>query len=1043
MADLRIVDAPLLSTVKGTEKIPTGGEGNFSVSVNQVADFAKLKWVLATEGYVDNAVGNVQADLNLHKNNESNPHNVTKTQVGLSNVDNTADLDKPLSNATQSAIITANSGKADKIYVDNALLSKSDKTYVDSQDLSLQSQIDQKVEAEYVDNALSNLSTVASKFYPTLAQAKADIANISVNQVVNIGEVSNGGLWYKATAGATTLTKSVYDPLLQANNRMDANPLFKQKQIVAGDDFNNFKIPGKYYIWGNLTSAQVLNAPYYSGGNAVRGALDVENSQPDGSGVSSCHQTFYPASDGLPIATRKCAQNSVWPSTWDSIVRASELKNLTRLPTGTDILSLNFGEYQVYSDAEGATMINLPTSATRKAGRVSVSRTAGTAPRSIIFTPFGDDPNFYINKESSAGVWVGWKTFKDYASLLSEFALKTDVSGAISSFTDTLLQSDYFGKNYTYAEILGTKFYGSAPYTGFNQVTTNAATFNKMKARIWNATGDVIQYRVYMGGKVTVGATGNTVSAANIQNPDFSGVCKFFPKSDTGEIQDVVFDKAIAIPANTPFVIIFRADNFALFTIAAHSVVSGNLDSRSFSFSTATNDWNALAAISLASVPTYTQAGFKLVLELATSGSAESAYTPPIVLPPKIYALHGLQTHIYPEHILPEDSSLYEHDVVCAVGKQVNRGFWWDVPVGQAAGAHALTWKLFDKQKGKELASASSSIVIGNSAKSGNINVCVIGDSYISGNIITQGLLDLSTTDPLKINLVGTRGSGLNKHEGRGGWRIEDYATAGRTYYQFTVSGVTTAPAINSATYTVGSAEFLVQETNLSGGSGTITCSLNSGAAPTNGTTGTLVKKNTSAGDASIAFSNIQSQSGNPFWIGGALNFPQYLTTNSLATPDYVLIQLGVNDSFQMTSDAAVETLTTTAFAQLDSLIASIKAVNTNVKIGLMMAPTYASQDAFGANYASNYTAFRAKRNIVIWNRKMVDYYKTKENTGVYLVGSGFNVDTLENFPFTDVAQPVNSRNPKTIFTQSNAVHPSDYGYLQIRDVAFSFMKAV
>ena len=53
MADLRIVDAPLLSTVKGTEKIPTGGEGNFSVSVNQVADFAKLKWVLATEGYVN------------------------------------------------------------------------------------------------------------------------------------------------------------------------------------------------------------------------------------------------------------------------------------------------------------------------------------------------------------------------------------------------------------------------------------------------------------------------------------------------------------------------------------------------------------------------------------------------------------------------------------------------------------------------------------------------------------------------------------------------------------------------------------------------------------------------------------------------------------------------------------------------------------------------------------------------------------------------------------------------------------------------------
>ena len=37
--------------------------------------------------------------LTNHKNNKDNPHGVTKTQVGLGNVDNTADLDKPISNA--------------------------------------------------------------------------------------------------------------------------------------------------------------------------------------------------------------------------------------------------------------------------------------------------------------------------------------------------------------------------------------------------------------------------------------------------------------------------------------------------------------------------------------------------------------------------------------------------------------------------------------------------------------------------------------------------------------------------------------------------------------------------------------------------------------------------------------------------------------------------------------------------------------------------------------------------------------------------------
>ena len=65
----------------------------------------------------------------------------------------------------------------------------------------------------YVDSSLSNLSTAANKFYPTLALANADIANINVNQPVTVGEAVNGGLWYKAAAEATSLTKSAYDPI--------------------------------------------------------------------------------------------------------------------------------------------------------------------------------------------------------------------------------------------------------------------------------------------------------------------------------------------------------------------------------------------------------------------------------------------------------------------------------------------------------------------------------------------------------------------------------------------------------------------------------------------------------------------------------------------------------------------------------------------------------------------------------------------------------------------------------------------------------------
>ena len=64
--------------------------------------------------YIDEAVGNTDTDLtaletkvNQHIANKSNPHAVTKTQVGLGNANNTSDANKPVSTAQASAIADA------------------------------------------------------------------------------------------------------------------------------------------------------------------------------------------------------------------------------------------------------------------------------------------------------------------------------------------------------------------------------------------------------------------------------------------------------------------------------------------------------------------------------------------------------------------------------------------------------------------------------------------------------------------------------------------------------------------------------------------------------------------------------------------------------------------------------------------------------------------------------------------------------------------------------------------------------------------------
>lgn len=54
--------------------------------------------------YADGEITTVASNLNSHINNKSNPHSITKTQIGLGNVDNTSDANKPVSTAQQAAI---------------------------------------------------------------------------------------------------------------------------------------------------------------------------------------------------------------------------------------------------------------------------------------------------------------------------------------------------------------------------------------------------------------------------------------------------------------------------------------------------------------------------------------------------------------------------------------------------------------------------------------------------------------------------------------------------------------------------------------------------------------------------------------------------------------------------------------------------------------------------------------------------------------------------------------------------------------------------
>jgi lysophospholipase L1-like esterase len=415
--------------------------------------------------------------------------------------------------------------------------------------------------------------------------------------------------------------------------------------------------------------------------------------------------------------------------------------------------------------------------------------------------------------------------------------------------------------------------------------------------------------------------------------------------------------------------------------------------------------------------------------------------TPVVVLPPTFYGLQGRENSIYFDNITPAAGSEYYWDVSgISVGQQQSERWTWTAT--GASGAVTATISLHDKLTGVQLGSGAVSVkAAASTAGSGSTKTCMfVGDSLTQAGTYTGEVVTIAGSDVMGVSLIGTRGAGSNKHEGRGGWRVDDFATAGRTFYQFTVSGVTTVPAINSTEYTNNGSTFKVQEVSITGGAGTITCERTSGSnAPS--ASGTLTKSNAGAGDSSISFSASTTVSGNPFWISGALNFPQYLVNNSLATPDWVFIMLGTNDVFSATSDSAVTTAAASSFDNLDLLIASIKAAGAGVKVALMTPPPpSASQDAFGHDYAVGQTRWRFKRNIMFYNQALIARYRGKEADRVYICPVHTNLDTVNNMSVAASA-PVNSRSSVSVQRQNNGVHPATEGYKQIADSVWCFLK--
>jgi lysophospholipase L1-like esterase len=159
----------------------------------------------------------------------------------------------------------------------------------------------------------------------------------------------------------------------------------------------------------------------------------------------------------------------------------------------------------------------------------------------------------------------------------------------------------------------------------------------------------------------------------------------------------------------------------------------------------------------------------------------------------------------------------------------------------------------------------------------------------------------------------------------------------------------------------------------------------------------------------------------NPFYNAGDFDLSYYMTQQGYSGVDYVILNLGINDTFAYLDDIAIGSNIPTIITNFDAIINKIKAYNGSVKIGINITiPPNDNQDIFGDSYGCSQTQWRYKLNNVAWVKRLIEYYSAVSN--VYLVPIHVAVDTVANI--------------------SDGVHPTTTGYNQIGDMVYYWLKS-
>lgn len=171
------------------------------------SDKTKLNGLKDQAG-ITSDINAVQTNLETHINNKSNPHEVTKDQVGLGNVDNTSDANKPISTATQTALngkFSATDGNALKQRVDNIPELVATDITVDSDNDSVNISLDK---TSIVDGTLSGTTININSATASKAGILVPTDKSKIDKIITNGNgtkyLSDNGTYKEVSGGSSS-----------------------------------------------------------------------------------------------------------------------------------------------------------------------------------------------------------------------------------------------------------------------------------------------------------------------------------------------------------------------------------------------------------------------------------------------------------------------------------------------------------------------------------------------------------------------------------------------------------------------------------------------------------------------------------------------------------------------------------------------------------------------------------------------------------------------------------------------------------------------